>query len=58
VAIIGSLSLFLFQLSRLLSGAPGNHWRATGVVASGAWLLFAIAGGYVWFRVMSVVQPA
>jgi hypothetical protein len=55
VAIVGSLSLFLAMLSRLLSPAPEQHGRATSVVVSGAWLLFAIGGGYVWFRFMSVV---
>jgi hypothetical protein len=45
---------FLYSVGRVVGGAqPGPRSIALLVVA-GVWLLFAIDGGYVWFRFMSV----
>ena len=53
-AITISLVFFLYSVGRVVGGAqPGPRSIALLVVA-GVWLLFAIDGGYVWFRFMSV----
>jgi hypothetical protein len=57
-AIALSLSLFLFAVSRVLSGEqePGGVGIALAVLA-GIWLLFVIGGGFFWFRFLSVGVP-
>ncbi len=53
-AITVSLVFFLYSVGHVLGrGQPGPRSIALLVVA-GVWLLFAIDGGYVWFRFMSV----
>jgi hypothetical protein len=53
-AITVSLVFFLYSVGRVVGGAqPGPRSIALLIVA-GVWLLFAIDGGYVWFRFMSV----
>ena len=53
-AITVSLVFFLYSVGSVLGRSqPRPRWIALLVVA-GVWLLFAIDGGYVWFRFMSV----
>lgn len=58
VAIAFSLSLFLFAVSRVVSGEQdsGGVGIALAVLA-GLWLLFVIGGGFFWFRLLSVGVP-
>ena len=58
VAIAFSRSLFLFAVSRVLSGKkdPDRVVIALAVLA-GLWLLFVIGGGFLWFRLLSVGVP-
>lgn len=58
VAIAFSLSLFLFAVSRVVSGEQdsGGFGIALAVLA-GLWLFFVIGGGFLWFRLLSVGVP-
>ena len=58
LAVVASLALFLFSLSRVLDAPHVRRGGVAAVVAAGVWLLFAIGGGYLWFRFLLVVQPA
>jgi hypothetical protein len=53
VAILVSLLLFLYSTGRALQPSSKPAARSLAV-ACGALVLFCIAGGYIWFRVMSV----
>ena len=58
LAVVASLTLFLFSLSRVLSAPQVRPAGIAAAVAAGLGLLFAIGGGYLWFRFLLVVQPA
>ena len=53
-AITVSLVFFLYSVGRVVGGAQPGPRSIALLVVEGVSLLFAIDGGYVWFRFMSV----